>query len=178
MERISPALVRQVRKGDPQAFTQLILQHEQILSRVSLSILKDPDDAADAVQDAILAAWQEMGKLREANYFTTWLVRILINKCYQISAVRNKYTHSQLEEALCREEPPDWDSSLDIRATLERLKPEDKLLLGLYYYDGLSVKEIAKALDLREDCIKQRLHRGRKRFQAAYVKKEVLSHDK
>lgn len=61
MERISPALVRQARKGDPQAFTQLILQHEQILSRVSLSILKDPDDAADAVQDAILAAWQEMG---------------------------------------------------------------------------------------------------------------------
>ena len=55
---------------------------------------------------------------------------------------------------------------------------QDRLLLGLFYFDRLSTREIAQALGLSESCVRQRLHRGRKRFQAIYTEKEELCHEK
>lgn len=143
-------LVKLARKGDREAFTQLVVANERMLSRVAMATLKNPDDAADAVQDTVLQAWESLGQLRQARYFKTWVVRILLNKCYRISAQRSLYAHSQLEETL----------------------------LGLFYFDRLSTREIAQALGLSESCVRQRLHRGRKRFQAIYTEKEELCHEK
>lgn len=160
MDQETTRLVKMARKGNQDAFTQLILSHEKTLSRVAMSLLKNPEDAADAVQDTILAAWQSLENLRQVRYFKTWLVRILINKCYHIGALRSKHSHSQLEGALDCSEQPDWDQALDVRSALGSLREEDRLILGLHYYDGLSVREIAEALEVSEDCVKQRLYRG------------------
>ena len=160
MEQELPRLVRKSQKGDREAFTQLLLECEQMLSRVAMAILQDPEDAADAVQDAVLAAWESLGQLRQPRYFKTWLVR------------------TQLEEALRGEESPDWDRMLDVNAALGSLAEQDRMLLGLFYCDGLSVREIAQALEVSEACVRQRLHRGRKRFQTAYLEKEELCHEK
>ena len=65
MEQELPRLVRKSQKGDREAFTQLLLECEQMLSRVAMAILQDPEDAADAVQDAVLAAWESLGQLRQ-----------------------------------------------------------------------------------------------------------------
>ena len=91
-------LVKLARKGDREAFTQLVVANERMLSRVAMATLKNPDDAADAVQDTVLQAWESLGQLRQPRYFKTWVVRILLNKCYRISAQRSLYAHSQLEE--------------------------------------------------------------------------------
>lgn len=152
-------LVKLARKGDREAFTQLVVANERMLSRVAMATLKNPDDAADAVQDTVLQAWESLGQLRQARYFKTWVVRILLNKCYRICAQRSLYAHSQLEETLLAGE-------------------QDRLLLGLFYFDRLSTREIAQALGLSESCVRQRLHRGRKRFQAIYTEKEELCHEK
>ena len=178
MDQNTARLVKLARKGDQEAFTQLMLAHEQMLSRVAMSFLKDPEDAADAVQDTVLAVWQNLGQLKQTRFFKTWLVRILINKCYRVGALRNKHVHGQLEAAPECLEQPNWDQTLDIRATLSDMKEEDQLILGLFYYDGLSVGDIAKVLNVSQDCVKQRLYRGRKRFRTAYLKKEDLCHDK
>ncbi|HIV47625.1 MAG TPA: sigma-70 family RNA polymerase sigma factor [Candidatus Acutalibacter stercorigallinarum] len=178
MEQELLRLVKLARAGDREAFTRLVLSQEGMLSRVAMGILKNPDDAADAVQDAVLEAWQGMEKLRQPRYFKTWLVRILMTKCYHISSLRSKHNHSPLEEALDAGSLPDWDQALDVGNTLRSLRPEDQMILGLFYYDGLSVRDIAKALGISEDSVKQRLHRGRKRFQAAYLEKEELCHEK
>ena len=69
MEQELPRLVRKSQKGDREAFTQLLLECEQMLSRVAMAILQDPEDAADAVQDAVLAAWESLGQLRQPRYF-------------------------------------------------------------------------------------------------------------
>ena len=76
-------LVKLARKGDREAFTQLVVANERMLSRVAMATLKNPDDAADAVQDTVLQAWESLGQLRQPRYFKTWLVRILRNKCYR-----------------------------------------------------------------------------------------------
>lgn len=172
-------LVKLARKGDREAFTQLVVANERMLSRVAMATLKNPDDAADAVQDTVLQAWESLGQLRQARYFKTWVVRILLNKCYRISAQRSLYAHSQLEETLLAGEQPDWDQSfLDVASALQAMGEQDRLLLGLFYFDRLSTREIAQALGLSESCVRQRLHRGRKRFQAIYTEKEELCHEK
>lgn len=171
-------LVKLARKGDREAFTQLVVANERMLSRVAMATLKNPDDAADAVQDTVLQAWESLGQLRQARYFKTWVVRILLNKCYRISAQRSLYAHSQLEETLLAGEQPDWDQSLDVASALQAMGEQDRLLLGLFYFDRLSTREIAQALGLSESCVRQRLHWGRKRFQAIYTEKEELCHEK
>ena len=67
---------------------------------------------------------------------------------------------------------------MDVQAALDTMKPEDKMLLGLFYRDRLSVREIAKALDVSENCVKQRLSRSRKRFRVIFSEKEGLIHGK
>ena len=171
-------LVKLARKGDREAFTQLVVANERMLSRVAMATLKNPDHAADAVQDTVLQAWESLGQLRQPRYFKTWVVRILLNKCYRISAQRSLYAHSQLEETLLAGEQPDWDQSLDVASALQAMGEQDRLLLGLFYFDRLSTREIAQALGLSESCVRQRLHRGRKRFQAIYTEKQHLCHEK
>ena len=102
------------------------------------------------------------------------MVRILLNKCYRISAQRSLYAHSQLEETLLAGEQPDWDQSLDVASALQAMGEQDRLLLGLFYFDRLSTREIAQALGLSESCVRQRLHRGRKRFQHLHGKGGTL----
>lgn len=177
MEQVTAHLVKQARKGDREAFTQLMLANEQMLSRIAMSLLHHPEDAADAVQDTVLEVWQNLEQLKSPRYFKTWLVRVLIHKCYRIGTLRGKHVHVQLEESLDYAQQKDLDQCLDIHAVLEALGESDRLILGLYYYDGFSVKEIASALEVSESCVKQRLHRSRERFKSVYLQKEAFCHE-
>lgn len=177
MEQNVEQLVRKAKKGDPQAFTALVLQNEHMLARTAMTILKNADDAADAVQEAVLEAWRKLEGLRQTRYFRTWLVRILIHKCYDLCEERDKHKHSVLESALSAAEEDDRDAALDVRSALDGLGEDDRMLLGLFYFDGLSVREIAKALHLSEAAVKQRLHRSRRRFQTNYLQQEELCHE-
>ena len=171
-------LVKRAKKGDKEAFILLMDHHRQMLYNTALLVLHREDDALDAIQDTILACWENLPNLQKDRYFKTWVVRILLNKCYRISAQRSLYAHSQLEETLLAGEQPDWDQSLDVASALQAMGEQDRLLLGLFYFDRLSTREIAQALGLSESCVRQRLHRGRKRFQAIYTEKEELCHEK
>ncbi len=165
-------LVQQAKDGDREAFTSLLLQNEAVLSRAAMSVLRDPDDAADAVQETVFAAWKHLGKLRQPRYFRTWLIRILFRECYRILDQRNKHSHNSLEDALDGLWEQDRDSALDVRAALDELSREDRLILALFYRDGMSLKEIAKALGIGQAAARQRLHRGRERFRAIYSNRE------
>lgn len=76
--------VRRAIKGNPKAFEKLIQSHQLLMYRVSRTILTRDEDCADAMQEAIMKAFQHMHTLREPRYFKTWLIRILINECYNI----------------------------------------------------------------------------------------------
>lgn len=177
MELTPEQLARQAKRGDTEAFSQLVLQNEALLARTAMTIVRDADDAADAVQEAILSAWQNVEKLRQPKYFRTWLTRILIRECYTLCEERDKHRHGELAAALDAAEEPDRDAALDVRAALEELGENDRLLLGMYYADGLSVREIAKILELSESAVKQRLHRGRRHFRSAYTEQEEICHE-
>lgn len=73
-------LIKKARQREPDAFVQLMQLHMKNMYKVSLAILMNDEDAADAIQDTILACWEKIHTLRQMQYFHTWLTRILINK--------------------------------------------------------------------------------------------------
>lgn len=164
-------LVRRAQKGEKDAFLELIDGSKLSMSRAALAILRDEEDAADAISETVLTAFAKLCDLREPKYFKTWLTRILICNCYGILRLRRGRVswESVPEEG----ETQDLDEALDIRQSLSALAENDRLVLTLHYLDDLSVKEIAGLLGVREGTVKTRLMRGRERFRRIYLEKEA-----
>lgn len=163
-------LVKRSKKGDKEAFAQLIDQNRQMLYNTALLVLRQEDDALDVLQDAILACWENLPSLRKDRYFKTWLVKILLNKCRDVQ--RGKSHFAYVEELPESGDEPDWDTSMDVRRTMDKLGENDQLLLSLFYYDDFSVRQIADALSLSEGALRTRLTRSRERFKKLYVQEK------
>lgn len=148
----------------------------EMLYHTALLVLKKEEDALDAIQETVLSCWENLPRLRQNRYFKTWLTRILLNKCYDILRVRSHFVYGEEIPEQIRE--PDWDTALDVENTLSCLPKNDRLLLSLYYYDGMSTREIAKALGLSEGAVRTRLTRSRKRFRKLYAEREENPYEK
>ena len=85
-------LVERAKKSDADAFTKLMQLYMKDMYKVSLAILKNDADIADAIQDTILSCWEKLFSLKQNQYFKTWMIRILINKCYEIQRKNKVYT--------------------------------------------------------------------------------------
>ncbi len=137
-------------------FTELVLASEQTLYRVSMSMLKNEADCQDAVQTAILTAYEKLSDLKKEEFFKTWLVKILINTCHKQLRFRSK--HTELSEDL----PTDSDDSVkEVRDAVNRLPDKIRQVVVLYYIEGFSVKEIRQIIKIPEGTIKSRLSKGR-----------------
>ena len=112
-------LLKKAREGDAGAFTALMQAQEQNLWRAARAILKNDADAADALQDTALRAWQRMGEVREDTSFKAWITRILVNRCCDI--LRGKKRLVSLEALPEQGQEEDRDLSLDVRSVLAAL---------------------------------------------------------
>ena len=142
-------------------FVNQISAAETSLYRVAKSILKNDEDCADAIQNAVLKAFDKIGTLKNEKYFRTWLTRILINECYQI--MRAKKEQVPYEEYMKKEEDSLGDSEV-FRALME-LDEMYRVPFTLHYIEGYSTKEIAKILDISISNVKARLFRARIKLQ-------------
>ena len=125
--------------------------------RVALAILMNDEDTADAVQDAILACWEKIHTLKHVSYFSTWMTRILINKCYDIRKKQRETTDFKdyAEPAACDE------YNLELKEALSTLDEKYRIVLTLFYSQGYHIDEIAKILRIPKSTVQTRLHRGR-----------------
>ncbi len=137
-------------------FTDLVLESEQTLYRVSMSMLKNESDCEDAVQTAILTAYEKLSDLKHEEYFKTWLVRILINVCHK--QLRFHSRHTELSEDLPAEAN---NTSREVRDAIDRLPEKIRQTVVLYYIEEFSVKEIKQILKIPEGTVKSRLSKGR-----------------
>lgn len=129
---------------------------ERRLYRVARTMLPREADCEDAVQEALLRAWDRLHTLREEAYFETWLIRILINQCKTFYR-RRPPEPTELTEDIPQPQPGETPL-LDALMTLPQ-KP--RVALELHYIEGYSVREIAKLLNAPEGTVKWRLSRGR-----------------
>lgn len=165
-KRKRTALVRAAAKGDKEAFVALIGEYRQTMYATAMAVTRSEDDAMDAIQDTILTLWEKLDQLRDPSAFRTWMTRILVNRC--CGCLRGRDRELPMEVLEEKGEEPDLDASLDVSQALGRLPEDDRLVLQLYYFEDMPVKEIAAALDLTPEAVRMRLSRGRKRFRKQY----------
>lgn len=141
-----------------EVFTNKVLSAETTLYRVSMSMLKNDKDCEDAVQDAILIAYERLSTLKKEEYFTTWLVRILINVCNKQLKLRKRVF--QAERVEITNNVNDY-SDLEVRDMFENLPVKIRTVMMLYYVEQFSVKEIKEVLNIPAGTVKSRLSKGR-----------------
>jgi RNA polymerase sigma-70 factor (ECF subfamily) len=167
-------LLRRHVSGDKDAFGQLFLRHRDRLWAVALRTLGDADDAADALQDAMISAFRRAADFRGDSAVTTWLHRIVVNAC--LDRMRRKAARpattgmdERTLDALARGPAhPDHaaatDTSLDVLAALRTLAFEQRAALVLIDMLGYSVADAAEVLGVSPGTVKSRCARGRARL--------------
>lgn len=155
-----PGLVAAAMQGDRDAFGELARGCERMLYRVSRTVLRNDEDCADAVQEALTSAWLHLKGLREPERFRTWLVRILLNECYKVLR-RGKRASGEPERAPWQPEGPEQEELIDLEAALMELPVRYRTALVLYHAEDLPIEEIARILRLPQGTVKTRLSRAR-----------------
>ncbi len=149
---------------DKETFCAGIVDCQETMFRAAKAILQNDQDAEDAVQEAICTAFARRDSLREAEKFRPWVLRILTNKCYD--ACRRRRNTVDLEAA--GEVPAatglDAAERLSLWQAVMSLNDDLRATVTLFYYDGMSVREIGGILGISEAAVKTRLRRGRERL--------------
>lgn len=142
-------------QGHKDAFVRLIKANEGTMYRVAASLLRSEESVADAIQDTILKSYSSIGALREPRFFKTWLIRILINRCQQM--LNSDKRTVPIGDWINSVEGPGSYESVELQDLLNRLKAEHRIIVTLYYLEDISIKEIAKLLDIPAGTVKSRL---------------------
>ena len=171
-------LVHASKQGDAGAFEQLVKRYDRRLLRISQTVTRNREDSEDAVQEALLKAFQGLEKFREDSQFSTWMIRITVNE--SLMKLRKQRTQKEVSldedfdsdlDALPVDVPdrapnPEqlcWASELrDILArTVEELRPILRTVFVLRDVEGLSIEQTAEVLNLSQAAVKARLWRVR-----------------
>lgn len=163
--------------GDPQAFAELVRRHRDRLWAVALRTIGDREEAADAVQDALLAAHRNAARFRGESAVTTWLHRIVVNACLDRLRRRQSHPTVPLPDGTRSDDRPngvepaapaqDHDTALVVREALAALPPDQRAAIVLVDVQGYPVAEAAEILGVAEGTIKSRCARGRARMAVA-----------
>jgi RNA polymerase sigma-70 factor, ECF subfamily len=162
--------------GDTDAFGQLFARHRDRLWAVAIRTLGDPEEAADALQDAMIAAFRRAASFRGDSAVTTWLHRIVVNAALDRMRRRaaRPTTAGQDDEALdalavaggqpLSDPSGTTDTAMDVMAALRQLVPDQRAALVLVDMLGYSISDAAEVLGVSEGTVKSRAARGRARL--------------
>ena len=163
--------VELARSGDEDAFAALVRTHQDQLYRVALRMTGDPADAQDVVQEAFLRAWEHLPAFRGEARFSTWVTRILINRCHNLHRARRptvplpeeSETASGLPQAPAAETLAVAAHRRDaVRQALLSLPLDQRAPLVLTTFGGYTNAETGHILGISEGAAKLRVHRGRR----------------
>jgi len=160
-------LVRRVRAGEVETYWVLVERYRVEFGKYATAMLDgDKDDAADALQEAFIRAYDSLASCRDPDRFKAWMFRIVSNQCHNVR--KRRRGHLSLERAVDRGEEPTAkadDERSDIGEVLElamkSLTEEQREAFILKHVDGRSYAEIAEMLAVGEDALKMRVYRAR-----------------
>lgn len=164
-------LTERARGGDKEAFTALASVVGDRLFAVAYRILRDPHRAEDTVQQALLTAWRQLPRLRDPNRVEAWLHRLLVHACYADIRRETRWKPPIRAIDTVDRSQPDSTLSVVVRDELERafrrLAPEQRAVLVLHHYLGLSGAEIGDRLGISPGTVRSRLHYARQAMRAS-----------
>jgi len=160
--------------GDPAAFAELVRRHRDRLWALAVRTIGDREEAADAIQDALLSAHRAAARFRGDSAVTTWLHRIVVNACLDRMRRRQAHPTVPLPDGQHSDDGPhgrepaapvqDHDTALVVREALAGLPVEQRAAIVLVDVQGYAVAEAAEILGVAEGTIKSRCARGRARM--------------
>lgn len=158
-------LVEKVQAGDLDAYEVLVRRHQGRIYRIALRMVGDPHDAQDVAQDVVIQVWTALAGFTGRSSFTTWLYRIVVNRCVN-QVQRRRWTRPVLDT-----DPPPAGGAEDVviaqyraraaMAAVAALPPDQRAVIVLHQLEGLSYREVASVVNISEDAVRGRLHRAR-----------------
>ncbi|HZU71099.1 MAG TPA: RNA polymerase sigma factor [Ktedonobacteraceae bacterium] len=160
-------LVSRALEGDKEAFGEIVHQYSALMLRTASMIVGDRDIAEDAVQDALIQAWQHLPSLREASALRPWLIRIVVNQCISFKrrlARSTAFVRQALSEQatdLAAQIADDYkgrrERDWDIARAIKKLPIKQRAVIILHYYQGMTLLEMSEALQTSENTLKKRI---------------------
>jgi RNA polymerase sigma-70 factor (ECF subfamily) len=155
--------------GDAPAFDEIVTRYQLRLFRFAFRLLRDRAEAEDAVQEAFIRTYRALPSYRPDGYFSSWIYRITLNECRR--RMRGRKSTVSLDMAPVAGCQPDPQQAVmtherhrQLRAALAALPEHYRMTMLLFYFEEMSVEQIARALCVSVSAVKVRLHRGRDRL--------------
>lgn len=177
-------IIRRAQAGDSEALTQLILSQQHYVYSIAMSVLKDPDDAADLAQEAFVRLFRALPQYNGESRFTTWLYRLVVNlgrdelrrRTRQVPIIPQVVDEEEQDPLATVSDDDRWIDPAraldarelrdDVRRALAQLEEHYRLVLTLYYFDDMKYSDIAEVLDLPLNTVKSHIRRGKERLAA------------
>mgnify|MGYP002403078629 CR=1 FL=1 len=160
-------LVTRALDGDNEAFSDIVAQYSALMLRTAYMIVGDRDVAEDAVQDALIQAWNHLPSLRESGALRPWLMRIVVNQCISFKRRLARSTAfilqsiSEQETNLNAQVADDYKGRMergwDLAQAIEDLPSKQRAVIVLHYYHGMTLPEMARTLQISENTLKKRI---------------------
>jgi RNA polymerase sigma-70 factor (ECF subfamily) len=166
---VEDRLAIRCRAGDTQAFNELVSRYQLRLFRFAYRLLRDRNEAEDAVQETFVRAYRALPAYRPNGFFSSWIYSIALNECRR--RMRGFRPTVSLDFAPPARNAPDPQQSLlnlernrQLRDAIDALPEHYRLVMIFFYFEEMSVEEISRALKLSISAVKVRLHRARERL--------------
>jgi RNA polymerase sigma factor (sigma-70 family) len=170
-ERMQRELVERAQRGDADAFRDLVYEAGSRLYAIAYRILRDPDRAQDALQQALICLWDGLPGLRDPDRFDAWSYRLVVHASYR-EARRERTWTARVGEITF--DPPADDRVAEVvdrdevERSFRRLTPEHRAILVLHFVIGLPIREVADVLGIPVGTASSRLHYATQSFRAAF----------
>ena len=153
--------VKKAQKGDNNAFYEIINDKKDMLYKTAFTYLKNKEDALDVFHDTIYKAYISIDKLKEPQFFNTWIMRILINSSLDLLK-KNKKKHVIYQSEIMHLEDNNLDKEreIDLHNALDRLEDKYKAIVILKYFQGMTIKEISEVLECPIGTVKTNLYKA------------------
>lgn len=161
--------VEKARNGNVDEIGNLLMENMKSMYRVAFSILKTEEEISDAISNTTVIVFEKIHTLKNAEFFKTWLIRILINECNKIHRQNKKiiYLENYNQTDLVYNDKYD---DFGVRQAIKKLDEDLKTMVILYYFEDFNIKEISEIQKLPEGTVKSRLSRSKKKIRKYFLR--------
>lgn len=161
-------IVKKAIKGNFNAYSILVNELKNEGYKIAYTILNNEQDSMDAYLQAVENGLKNIHNLREANYFKTWFLRIVINEAKNIIAKNSKVTYLEEVKEMSPQYIDDNDPKIDLEIYLSKIDPQVREMIRLKYYMGYKLEEIAEILEVPVGTVKGKMYSALK-----FMRKEL-----
>lgn len=167
-------LVKKAIKGNPKAYGNLIHYYQDYLYKTAFLYVKNEDSALDIVQESILKGYESIRKLKNPQYFKTWITKILINHSLTTLKKRDSFIPVEAIENISSSYlQPMLEEKLDLYDAIDNLPQLYKTIIILKYFNDLKINEISSLTNLPEGSVKAYLYRAKQELKQ-YLEEDYI----